>query len=152
VWRGTARFGNAGYVAGEKMRRASQGGDAGCTRLSTMKSAASIRHSGELGLVCLRITALLLSIAASTAVFARDPTAPALTIPPAVGVVGQMPLHWIQRDRSQELQHRVVVAGKLPLHLRWLSSALWMESARPGLSLDMNPNDATLIFRYRIKF
>ena len=93
------------------------------------------------------VAALLLSIAASTAVSAREPGKVKLTTQAT-----PLALRWIRRDRDQELQHRVAIAGKVPPHLRWLSSALWLESARPGFSVDMDRDDEAIILKYRSKF
>ncbi len=106
-------------------------------------------RNGELGLACLRVAALVLSIAASTTVLAREPVGQPLT---TRSPVRSLSLHWIQHDREQELQDRVAVAGHVAPHLRWLSAALWLESARPGFSMDVDPTAEVVVLKYRFKF
>jgi len=131
------------------LRLASQAGDARRHIFAAMKLLMTGWRNGELGLACLRVAALVLSIAASTTVLAREPVGQRLTTsaPPK-----PLSLHWIQRNREQELQDRVAVAGHVAPHLRWLSSALWLESARPGFSMDVDPADAVIVLKYRFKF
>ena len=117
-----------------------------------MKLVVSGWRNGDLGLVCLRLTALLLSIAASTAVFAREPVPKALTTRVSQPLESPLSLRWIQHNREQELQDRVAVAGNVAPHLRWLSAALWLESARPGFSMDVDAAEEALFLKYRIKF